>query len=86
MATAKERLAIFENILARVGVDGDVLGEYSKALSTLNGMQTFQEMQPPIPNAQNIAPQGQNEPMGGNSSMGMGESTSQLTEGKYDNL
>jgi len=78
MATAKERLAIFENILARVGVDGDVLGEYSKALSTLNGMQTFQEMQPPIPNAQNIAPQGENEPMDNTNSPEMGESTESL--------
>jgi len=48
MASASERLKIFENIIARVGLDGDVLGEYSKAMSMLNGMQTYQELNPPI--------------------------------------
>ena len=47
MANAKERLKIFENVISRIGVDGDVLGEYSKALSMLNGLQTHQEMSPP---------------------------------------
>lgn len=47
MANATERLKIFENIIARVGLDGDVLGEYSKAMSQLNGLQTFNEMNPP---------------------------------------
>jgi hypothetical protein len=61
MATAKERLKVFENILARVGVDGDVLGEYSKAMSSLNGLQTFQEMTPPI--TPNLPPQGLNQPI-----------------------
>ena len=37
------------NVIARVGLDGDVLGEYSKAMSTLNGMQSYTEMNPPIP-------------------------------------
>lgn len=49
MATAKERLKIFENVISRIGVDGDVLGEYSKAMATLNGLQTYQEMNPPQP-------------------------------------
>ena len=56
MATSRERLAIIENVIARVGLDGDVLGEYSKAMSALNGLQTFSEMNPPIP--QNLPPQG----------------------------
>jgi len=47
MINAQERLKIFENIVARVGLDGDVLGEYSKAMSTLNGLQTYNEMNPP---------------------------------------
>ena len=51
MATAKDRLTIFENVIARVGIDGDVLGEYSKALLNLNGMQSFAEMTPPVPPA-----------------------------------
>lgn len=49
MATSKERLTVFENIIARVGLDGDVLGEYAKAMSTLNGLQTQMEMNPPMP-------------------------------------
>jgi len=49
MATARERRDIFYNIIARVGMDGDVLGEFSKAMSTLNGMQTYNELNPPIP-------------------------------------
>jgi len=47
MINAQERLKIFENIVARVGLDGDVLGEYSKAMSTLNGLQTYNELNPP---------------------------------------
>ena len=56
MLSAVERLKIFENIRARVGSDADVLGEYAKAMSTLNGMQTMSEMMPPPP----MPPQGQN--------------------------
>lgn len=56
MATSRERLSIFENIIARVGLDGPVLEEYSKAMSTLNGLQTMTEMMPPP----TMPPQGQN--------------------------
>ncbi len=78
MANAQERLKVFENIIARVGLDGPVLEEYSKAMSTLNGLQTMTEMTPPP-----MPPQGQNmtntpqlppngttiPPMGSNGSM-----------------
>jgi hypothetical protein len=56
MASATERLKIFENIIARVGLDGDVLGEYSKAMSMINGMQTYNELNPPQ-NMASVAPQ-----------------------------
>lgn len=56
MANAKERLTVFENIIARVGLDGDVIGEYAKALSAINGMQTMSEIAPPPI----MPPQGQN--------------------------
>ena len=59
MATSRERLAIIENVIARVGLDGDVLGEYSRAMSALNNLQTFSEMNPPVP--QNLPPE---QPMG----------------------
>ena len=55
MASAAERLKIIENVIARVGLDGDVLGEYSRAMSALNNLQTFNEMNPPIP--QNLPPE-----------------------------
>ena len=56
MATAKERRNIMYNVIARVGLDGDVLGEYSRAMSALNGLQTYNEMNPPTP--QNLPPEG----------------------------
>jgi len=47
MGQAREKLRIFENVMARVGLGGDFLGEYFKALSTVNGLQTYNEMNPP---------------------------------------
>jgi hypothetical protein len=61
MASASERLKIFENIISKVGLDGDVLGEYSKAMSMLNGLQTMNEMNPPMPPPQ-AQPMGQELP------------------------
>jgi len=55
MATAKERRDIFYNIVARVGLDGPVLEEYSKALSTLNHLKTYNELNPPMPS--NLPPE-----------------------------
>ena len=57
MASAKERLKVFENILARVGADGDILGEYARAMSSITSLQTIQDMQPPTPTAQNLPPE-----------------------------
>lgn len=48
MPNAKERLTIFENLLAKHGIE-NVLREYGKAMSTLNGLQTYQELTPPVP-------------------------------------
>jgi len=47
MGQAREKLRIFENVMARVGLGGDFLGEYFKALSTVNGLQTYNELNPP---------------------------------------
>lgn len=47
--SSKDRLTIFENVIARVGLDGDVLGEFAKAMSSLNGLQTYNELNPPQP-------------------------------------
>ena len=48
--TSKERLAIFENILAKVGIDGDVLGEYTRTLAMMNGLNSMKDVQ----NMQNL--------------------------------
>ena len=76
MATAKERRDIMYNVIARVGLDGPVLSEYAKAINTLNGLQTYSEINPP-PIPQNIPPEQSlgavSEPaapeMGGNAAM-----------------
>ena len=56
MGQGREKLRIFENVMARVGLNGDFLGEYFKALSTVNGLQTFNELNKPQPTEQ--TPQG----------------------------
>ncbi len=47
MASAADKIRVFENVMARVGLDGDFLGEYFKGLSAINGLQTYAEMNPP---------------------------------------
>lgn len=47
MGQGKDRLRIFENVMGRVGLSGDFLGEYFRALSSLNGLQTYSELNPP---------------------------------------
>ena len=47
--TRKELYTIGLNVFSRVGATGDFIGEFSKAMSTLNGMQTYNELNPPIP-------------------------------------
>ncbi len=62
MGTGKDRLRIFENVMARVGLSGDFLGEYFKALSSFNGLQSYNELnpsQPPMP--PNLPLQGANQ-------------------------
>ena len=52
--TAEERYKVALNIVARVGIDGDVLGEYSKALSSLNSFESLQAMTPPMGAMENM--------------------------------
>jgi hypothetical protein len=49
--TAEERYNIALNIVARVGIEGDVIGEFSKAMSRLNAFSTMNgmEAQPIVP-------------------------------------
>jgi hypothetical protein len=47
--TAQERYKIALNILARVGINGDLQGEFAKAMSVLHGMDSMSAIQPTIP-------------------------------------
>lgn len=38
--TSKDKLTILENVIGRVGLGGDVLSEYSKALSMYGQIET----------------------------------------------
>jgi hypothetical protein len=49
MATATDDFTIALNVLSRVGLDGDLIGEFSKAKSTLHKMDTYNQMQAQIP-------------------------------------
>ena len=60
--TAEERYNIALNIVARVGIEGDVIGEYSKAMSRLNAFSTISDME-----TQGLA--GMAEPMDGGQQM-----------------
>jgi hypothetical protein len=44
---ATERLKVIQNVVAKVGIDGDLVGEMSKAMSMLNRFDSYQAMQPP---------------------------------------
>lgn len=50
MGTHKERLKIFENVLARTSGGKDTLTEFARAMSSLNGLQTMSEINPPMAN------------------------------------
>jgi len=60
--STEDRMRLFENVVARVGMSGDVFGEYSKALSTLNGMQSYRDANPPVIQS-NLPPEQQNASM-----------------------
>jgi len=68
MGQGREKLRVFENVMARVGLNGDFLGEYFKALSNINGLQTYNELNPPQPPLQDVgqppAPVQSNTPLG----------------------
>jgi len=42
-----ERLKIFENVLARTSGGKDTLDGFAQAMSSLNGLQTYNELNPP---------------------------------------
>jgi hypothetical protein len=76
MATGQDRLRVFENVMARVGLNGNFLEEYFKALSGINGMQSYNELNPTAPTippvTQNASDMGQ-IPQGGGTLPTLGE-------------
>jgi len=94
--TKADELKVAMNIVSRVGLSGDLMGEFSKAMSAINGFNSQEQMT----NMQNMA---QNTPVAPPQSTGetispdMGNNTIQdpnaLNQspqppmgGKYDNL
>lgn len=80
--TSEDRYKVALNIVARVGIDGNVLGEYAKAMAGLNSFESMQDMPPPPPMN---AMQGMEQPM---PQEGMEQPMEQGAPqaGKYDDL
>ena len=82
MASARDKLRVLENVIGRIGLGGDVLSEYSKALSAMSGLDSYAEMNPaPIPISGNLPPQQQNNAVSAPIPTEMGQSTAQAVSG-----
>lgn len=46
---ASERYRVALNILAKVGLDGDLQGEYARTMASLHGLESFNAMQTQMP-------------------------------------
>ena len=81
---ATDRWRAIQNIIARVGIDGDIIGELAKVESMINAIDQGKMMPPPLPpeiTDQNNATTMPTEALGGTQSP-----ESSPTMGKYDNL
>ncbi len=73
---ATDRLRILNNIVAKVGIEGDIIGELAKVESMINAMDQGKMIPPPLPPelneqvSQDVIPPEETTPM----------------EGKYDNI
>jgi hypothetical protein len=75
MPTNQEKLTIFENIVARVGME-NALVEYAKTIARLNGFNSYQEMNPPMPaTSPNLPPEQQPGAVSSPISPEMGQTT-----------
>ena|ERR1035437_4513872 len=96
---AKDSYKIALNILAKTGMNGDLIGEFAKTMSTLHGL----DSQTQLINMQNMAQKTSNQPLGGTIAPQPDQSTAQPPtmppndqnqppvqnggqSGKYDNL
>ena len=84
--TAKDKYKIALNIAARVGMDGNLIGEFAKTMSALHGVSSQEQ----LTNMQNMAQNAPNTPVESTISPPTTPSTqpdqSQPEIGKYDNL
>ena len=74
--SAQDRLRVLENVIGRVGMTGDVLGEYSRALSMANGIDTYNELNTPSVSS-NLPSTGASQPVTGTISPEPTQSTTQ---------
>ena len=70
--TNRERYTVLLNIIARTGIDGDVIAELAKAESMINMIEQQKMIPPPVPS--DVA------------DMGAVQNTASQTAGKYDDL
>lgn len=94
--TKADELKVAMNIVSRVGLSGDLMGEFSKAMSAINGFNSQEQMM----NMQNMAqntpvapPQSTGDPMSPRMGESMPQGPNALNQspepqmgGKYDNL
>lgn len=94
--TAEEKYKIALNIVARVGVEGNVMGEFAKAMAGINSMSSQEQMANMQKMAQNT-PITPNQPIEGTippeAGQGMPQDPNALNQspqpieaGKYDNV
>jgi hypothetical protein len=85
--SAKDDYTLLLNILAKTGIDGDLIGEFSKAKSVVHSFNSFQAIQPPPASIPNNTPTDSLQPSGDPNSPPMGDNTTQQPIGtKYDNI
>ena len=74
---ASERWRLINNIIARTGIDGDVIGELARAEAMINAIDQGKMMPPPLPPEITEPTEPMNEPM---------PYQAGSMAGKYDNL
>ena len=65
MGKHSDNLKMFYNVLRRTSGGADTLSEYARVQSDINGMQTYNELNPPQPPT--VPPQATNQPLSGQS-------------------
>lgn len=74
---SSERWILINNIIARVGIEGDIQGELARAEAMINAIDQGKMMPPPLPPEITETTEPTNEPM---------PDQTEPATGKYDNL